>query len=138
MWRVPILVMSLTGGLLIAVATFELSDIARRGILVFAGLINAAFIVVLIRLRRVMDRLLKHIHDYQGTKFQKGFVVVRTLSVILSICMVVSFISAWKVSYIFSSNVEATLECQNGINRVSLIEQSDSDRIVLNIDCDSE
>ena len=138
MWRVPILVMSLTGGLLVAVATFELSDPARQGILVFAGLINLAFIVVLYRLRYVMDRILKQIHAYQGTKYQKGFRVVLTLSAILLISMLGSFYSAWEVSDMFRTSVDASLECENGIAKISVADHSDSDRVLLSVVCDSE
>lgn len=64
MWRVPILAMSLTGGLGIAIATFDLSNPARQALLVFAGLGNVIFILVLFRLRSVMDRLLMNIHAF--------------------------------------------------------------------------
>ena len=120
MWRVPILVMSLTGGLLVAVATFDLSDPARQGILVFAALVNLAFIIVLFRLRFVMDRILKQVHDYQGTEYQKGFCVVRTLSAILFISMIGSIYSAYNVSDVFRKNEIATVECPNGIARISV------------------
>lgn len=137
MWRVPILVMSLTGGLGIVVATFDLSDPTRRAILIFAGIINLAFILVLFRLRNVIDLLLKEIHDYQNTKHQRGFFVVRVLSSILLVGMLGSFYFAWNVSDVFRPKANASLECLSGTARITVADRPDAQRVLLDVVCNS-
>ena len=38
----------------------------------------------------------------------------------------------------FRSNVNATLECTNGIARISIADHNDPDHVLLNVVCDSE
>ena len=107
MWRVPIMVMTLTGGLGVAIATFDLSDPARRAISIFAAVINIAFIGVLIRLRIVMQKLLQRIHAYQGTTSGNGFIVVGIFSLMLAVAASGSLYFAWNADDVFRTEAEA-------------------------------
>ena len=66
LWQSPLIIMTLTGGLWFAVASFALSESARTMLLVFAGLANLLMIGALIRLRWVMQSVLRDIRSYDG------------------------------------------------------------------------
>jgi hypothetical protein len=66
-WQVPLIMMTLNGGLWYSVASLSLGVTAQRGILWFAVLANLVMIVGLARLRSVMKELLTHIHTAEGT-----------------------------------------------------------------------
>lgn len=68
LWQSPLIIMTLTGGLWFAVASFALSDGARTMLLVFAGLANLLMIGALIRLRWVMQSVLRDIRVYDGKR----------------------------------------------------------------------
>lgn len=65
-WQVPLIMMTLNGGLWFALASLELTDTGQRLILVFAAVANVVFIVALIRLRLLMSALLVRIHLVEG------------------------------------------------------------------------
>lgn len=75
-WQIPLIVMTLNGGLWFAVATLDLTVIARGMILVFAAGANSAMIVVLWRLRRLMETLLEQIRAAEGVTEPNGGRVV--------------------------------------------------------------
>lgn len=66
-WQVPLIMMTLNGGLWFSVASLDLAPMAQRGILWFAAFANVVMIFGLWRLRSVMQSLLGQIHGYQGT-----------------------------------------------------------------------
>lgn len=66
-WQVPLIMMTLNGGLWYSVASLDLSVTAQRGVLAFAGVANLVMAVALGRLRDVMASLLVEIHAFQGT-----------------------------------------------------------------------
>lgn len=66
-WQVPLIMMTLNGGLWYSVASLDLSVSAQRGVLAFAVLANLAMTAGLWRLRDVMGSLLTQIHAFQGT-----------------------------------------------------------------------
>lgn len=66
-WQVPLIMMTLNGGLWYSVASLDLGISAQRGVLVFAVLANLVMVVGLWRLRSVMQALLIDIHAFQGT-----------------------------------------------------------------------
>lgn len=66
-WQIPLIMMTLNGGLWYSVASLELGLSAQRGVLAFGALANLVMVVGLWRLRSVMKDLLTHIHAYQGT-----------------------------------------------------------------------
>ncbi|TIV49441.1 MAG: hypothetical protein E5V88_24645 [Mesorhizobium sp.] len=63
LWQSPLIVMTLTGGLWFAVASFDINDRARSMLLIFAGISNLLMIIALIRLRYVMQRVLADIRS---------------------------------------------------------------------------
>lgn len=67
-WQVPLIMMTLNGGLWYSVASLDLAMAAQRGVLWFAAFANVVMIIGLWRLRDIMEGLLGHIHAYQGTK----------------------------------------------------------------------
>ena len=135
MWGVPILAMTLTGGLGAAIGTFDLSSPARSALLGFAGLANFILIVVLFRLRSIMDRLLGVIHVYQGTQHKKGFFVVKMFSIILLVGGVGCVAVAVWVDEVFPPTSKGTLVCAHGIANIRVIEQLKQNRIVLEVLC---
>jgi len=66
-WQVPLIMMTLNGGLWYSVASLDLSVTAQRGVLAFAVVANLVMAVALGRLRGVMASLLVEIHAFQGT-----------------------------------------------------------------------
>ena len=66
-WQVPLIMMTLNGGLWFSVASLDLAPMAQRGVLLFAAFANIVMIFGLWRLRSVMQSLLGQIHAYQGT-----------------------------------------------------------------------
>ena len=66
-WQIPLIMMTLNGGLWYSVASLDLDVSSERGMLWFAALANLTMAVGLWRLRAVMGTLLASIHTYQGT-----------------------------------------------------------------------
>lgn len=65
-WQLPVIMMTLNGGLWFALASLELTEMGQRFILIFAVAVDLAFIVALIRLRLLLAALLVRIHRVQG------------------------------------------------------------------------
>lgn len=66
-WQIPLIMMTLNGGLWFSVASLDLDVTAERGILWFAAFANLTMAVGLWRLRAVMATLLVRIHSYENT-----------------------------------------------------------------------
>lgn len=60
-WQIPIIMMTLNGGLWYSVASLDLSTSAQRGVLSFAVFANLVMVVGLWRLRSVMQNLLTRV-----------------------------------------------------------------------------
>lgn len=65
-WQIPLIMMTLNGGLWFALASLDLTDIGQRSILVFAAVANGVFIIALVRLRFLLSALLIRIHAVEG------------------------------------------------------------------------
>jgi hypothetical protein len=65
-WQIPLIMMTLNGGLWFALGSLELTTAGQRLVLIFAAVANTVFAVALIRLRSVMGRLLAHIRLSEG------------------------------------------------------------------------
>lgn len=92
LWQSPLIIMTLTGGLWFAVASFDVSQAARTMLLVFAGLANLLMIGALIRLRWVMQSVLKDIRSYDGKHSVGGnFIIVGIFSTLLALTALGSF-----------------------------------------------
>ena len=95
LWQSPLIIMSLTGGLWFAVASFALSTSARSMLLVFACLANLLMIGALVRLRWVMQEVLDDIRDYNGKHRTKGnYTIVGIFSTMLLFTAIGSGIAA--------------------------------------------
>lgn len=78
-WQVPLIMMTLNGGLWFSVASLDLAPMAQRGVLLFAAFANIVMIFGLWRLRSVMQSLLAQIHAYQGTTAPGRGMIIRYL-----------------------------------------------------------
>ncbi|MGR9237088.1 hypothetical protein ACQZ4X_04745 [Agrobacterium vitis] len=108
LWQSPLLIMTLTGGLWFAVASFEVSDRARSMLLLFAGISNLLMIIALIRLRYVMQRVLADIRSYDGKgKIGGNFIIVGTFCALLLMAAVGSFAASCGPSAYFTKNASA-------------------------------
>lgn len=95
LWQSPLIIMSLTGGLWFAVASFALSDAARTMLLIFAGLANLLMIGALIRLRWVMRSVLTDIRGYDKKRKVGGnFIIVGIFSLLLLMTAFGSFVAS--------------------------------------------
>ena len=64
MWQVPIIAMTLTGGLWFGVFTSNMTDIFAGWLLVFAGLCDLFFIPILWRVRHIMSLLINKLNTF--------------------------------------------------------------------------
>lgn len=95
LWQSPLIIMTLTGGLWFAVASFALSDSARTMLLVFAGLANLLMIGALIRLRWVMQSVLRDVRSYDGKQRIGGnYIIVGIFSALLAMTAFGSFVAS--------------------------------------------
>lgn len=93
LWQSPLIIMSLTGGLWFAVASFALSESGRTMLLIFAGLANVLMIGALIRLRFVMQGVLRDIRAYDSKHAVGGsYIIVGIFSVLLAMTATGSFV----------------------------------------------
>lgn len=85
LWQTPLIVMTLTGGLWFSVANFELTEMARRALLIFATSADLLMIVALIRLRFVMEAVQKEIRRLDGrSPIGPNFTIVSIFSILLA------------------------------------------------------
>lgn len=94
MWKVPIIVITLTGGLWFGVGSMNIADQAKTSLLILAGIANLIFIAVLFRLRYVMNKILKEIKRYQGLQPGIAYVFVILFSGLLLFSACVSLYAA--------------------------------------------
>lgn len=67
-WQVPVIMMTLNGGLWFALGNLELAVWGQRCLLWFAALTDVGFIIALIRLRLIMQSLRESIRAVEGGK----------------------------------------------------------------------
>ncbi len=103
MWQVPIIAMTLTGGLWFGASQIPNEIVLRSSLLILAGVANIGLIFVLIRVRFVMGQILNKLESFnprgfvaaRGNKFyNRSHLVVTTFCVVLSISAAVSLIGA--------------------------------------------
>lgn len=95
LWQSPLIIMTLTGGLWFAVASFDISADARSMFLLFAGLANLIMIGALIRLRFVMQSVLTDIRTLdQLHQIKFDFTIVILFSLLLTMAAVGSFVAS--------------------------------------------
>ncbi|WP_288417722.1 hypothetical protein [uncultured Novosphingobium sp.] len=109
LWQSPLIIMSLTGGLWFAVASFALSDSARSMLLAFACIANLLMIGALYRLRWVMQRVLEDIREYDRKRKTKGdYTIVRLFGAMLLLTALGSAVAAWNPGAYFIKKPAAT------------------------------
>lgn len=85
MWQVPIIAMTLTGGL--GYGLERLSNVGefKTDLLIFAGIANVVFVIVLFRLRYVMEELLEKMELFEtgNARSSKSYIVVSIFSALL-------------------------------------------------------
>lgn len=113
MWKIPIIVITLTGGLWFGVGSMDISNSARTLLLVLAGAANVIFIAVLIRLRYVMNQILKNIKMYQGLPLGRGYVFVCLFSMLLAFAAVASFYAAVSGSVFYKKSPTEVTDKKN-------------------------
>jgi hypothetical protein len=115
-WQVPLIMMTLNGGLWYSVASLDLSVNAQRGMLLFAAFANVVMIFGLQRIRNIMDNLLTAIHKYQSTEAPgRARVVQRLFQTLLLSAAVGAFAAAWDPAAYFIKSASD----QNGTSLTS-------------------
>jgi len=107
MWQVPIIAMTLTGGLWFGVFSSNIDDHVAAGLLAFTGICDILFIVVLFRVRFIMSLIIEKLHHFnpeyaiEPQKSDKGNallkldkLVISVFSIMLGLAAVFSFITA--------------------------------------------
>ena len=108
LWQSPLIIMTLTGGLWFAVASFALSTEARTMLLIFAGIANLLMIGALIRLRFVMQSVLTDIRAYDHKHAVGGnYIIVGIFSILLAVTAVGSFWASCDPSAYFTKQATA-------------------------------
>ncbi len=116
LWQTPLIFMTLTGGLWFAVASFDITDVARFWLLIFAGVANLLMIAALYRLRFVMQGIMNRIQALDGRPEPgMNFFIVTCLSLLLLMAAVGSFLASIQPSRYFEKGAEAApVETERG------------------------
>lgn len=106
LWQLPVIIMTLTGGLWFAVASFALSNNARSMLLSFACLANLLMIGAIVRLRCVMQSVLRDVRTYDGRHAIGGnFIIVGIFSALLLLTGFGSLVAAKNPAAYFTKQV---------------------------------
>ena len=103
LWRVPVLAMTLTGGLWFGIASLNISNNIRIVLLLLSCVANLIFIVVLFRLRKIMDRYLRDIRNFENKELSHGYIVVSFFSLLLFVSASCCAYIIWKVNCFFGN-----------------------------------
>lgn len=103
LWKIPVIAMTLTGGLWFGVATLKITNEMRVIILLLSALSNLVFIIALFRVRQIMARYLKEKCKFEGRSADFGFVVVTLFAIILLFSCAASIYVICNMSYYFVS-----------------------------------
>ena len=93
MWQVPVIAMTLTGGLWYGVGSMPVALLVKQALLLFSAVVNVGLILVIRRTRTVMGAYLDRIKEFHpmafaapspGTSFlQRDGIVRDTMSVLM-------------------------------------------------------
>jgi hypothetical protein len=112
LWQSPLIIMTLTGGLWFAVASFDISNTARSMLLVFAGIANILMIIALYRLRAVMESVLDDIRDYdRKVPIGGSYTIVRCFCALLLCAAGGSLYAAWQPQSYFTKGAVTVNPC---------------------------
>ena len=107
LWQTPIIIMTLTGGLWFAVASFDMSDMARSRLLLFAAIANVVMIAALIRLRYVMQKIQNEIRRHDGRpEIGPNYFIVSCFSLLLLIAAVGSAMASCRPAAYFMKGAD--------------------------------
>jgi hypothetical protein len=95
-WRVPVIAMTLTGGIAFGVGSLKFSQHMQSAMFYFLALCNFCFIVIVWRLRLgVMESLLRRIHKFEGrVKPRMSYAVVAVFTMLFGITAIFSVYAA--------------------------------------------
>ena len=104
MWQVPIISMTLTGGLWFGIASSSINDYAAGSLFLFASICNILFIFILKRVRFIMELIIEKLTEFnpkyainpkkstKGTKFlRQDKLVISIFSIMLILSSSLSF-----------------------------------------------
>lgn len=110
MWQVPMIAMTLTGGLWFGVFSSDLTNTAATALYLFCALCDLLFILILFRVRLIMGLILEKLtlfnenYSISFEKSKKGIwltkqenLVVITFSIMLGLASLISFFIAWNI-----------------------------------------
>jgi hypothetical protein len=108
LWQTPLIIMTLTGGLWFSVANFDLTEPARRSLLIFAVVADLLMIVALVRLRYVMEGVQKEIRALDGrSTLGPNYIIVGVFSILLGFAAVGSGLACVQPSAYFAKQPKA-------------------------------
>lgn len=87
LWQVPVLSMTLTGGILFGISAVQNAPLIQIALWLLLASSNIGFIFVLLRLRKgVMERILDAKREYEGVEAVEGsYTVILIFSLVLGI-----------------------------------------------------
>lgn len=105
-WRVPFIAMTLTGGVVFAVGTFDFAPSWQSAILYFLAICNICFIIIIWRLRMgVMEPMLERIHHYEGRQKQRtSYVVMIAFTVLFAAIAIFGFLGGTNPDFMSTPN----------------------------------
>jgi len=114
LWQLPPIMITITGGLWFAAATFKVSPSAQSGILLFAAVANALMIAAMFRLRIVILGLQEQIRDYDKLPLSKSpFTTVTLMSVMLGLSAIGSlWVAACPTHYFKSEELTSAISLE--------------------------
>jgi hypothetical protein len=107
-WQIPLIVMTLNGGLWFAVASLDITPVAKSAILCFAAVANLAMIIALVRLRGIMQTLLTQIRATEGVDAGRwGWVVLTVFCGLFGLASIGAFAAASQPGLFFKQKAAA-------------------------------
>ncbi len=131
LWQVPLIAMTLTGGLWYGIAQGMVGDI-RKPLLAFACLANVGLIIIMVRVRFVFDRILKVTRAFNpeatadthsDNLFLRERVVMVVFCTLMGFAAVISLVGAIAPDKLFDSVAAKTKSMDNRALRDRLIQQ---------------
>jgi len=111
-WRVPLLAMTITGGIGFAIGTVSFNPVVQKALLYFIALCDIGFVIILWRLRvSVMDRLLTEICQFEGRKKDAyPYRVMAVFALILGLAAFFSIYAAWNYDQLIAPKHKEPIE----------------------------
>ncbi len=108
LWQTPLILMTLTGGLWFAVASFEITGTARSALLIFGAIANILMIIALYRLRYVMQKIQDEIRKHDGRPvIGPNYTIVTCFAILLALAAVGSLVASCSPSSYFQPKSDA-------------------------------